>query len=188
MSRLTTIVVFSISLWILGLVYFTLQIPVQQPTSNFKTDGIVVLTGSKDRVIKGIELLIEGRGDKLLISGVGNSVSLNDLKKLANYKSHKLDEHITLGYYATNTRTNADETDMWMELNNYMSLQLVTSDYHVPRSLIEFKVMLPNVQIIPYPVFSDNIHSTHWWKSLGSTRLIMIEYHKYLASYFWNIL
>ena len=40
------------------------------PSQKSESIGIIVLTGGKNRIEKGIDLLSKGYGDKLLISGV----------------------------------------------------------------------------------------------------------------------
>ena len=69
-----------------------------------------------------------------------------------------------------------------MEKNNISSIRLVTSNYHIPRSLEEFYAQNQNLQIVVHPVYSENI-SKKWWKSWGSFLLIASEYNKFL--YVW---
>ena len=53
---------------------------------------------------------------------------------------------------------------------------LVTARYHMPRSLTEFRDVMPGVTVVPYQV--DPEISRSWWKSL---RVLHSEYAKYLA-------
>ena len=50
------------------------------------TDAIVVLTGGSLRLQSGIELLREGKGRKLFISGVNQQVDLDDLLRIFGYR------------------------------------------------------------------------------------------------------
>jgi uncharacterized SAM-binding protein YcdF (DUF218 family) len=51
---------------------------------------------------------------------------------------------------------------------------LVTANYHIWRSLIEFSKVLPDVQIIPHPL----AYGGHWtYKKFG---LLISEYNKFL--------
>jgi len=79
---------------------------------------------------------------------------------------------------------NALETAQWMRRRGYHSLRLVTSWYHMPRSLVDFRRAMPDVAIIPHPVFSDQVTQARWWSRHGTASLLISEYAKYLASLF----
>ena len=56
---------------------------------SIKVDSIVVLTGDKFRISKGMELLTNGIGEKLLLSGVNKNVKLINIKnQLPNYRDY----------------------------------------------------------------------------------------------------
>ena len=48
------------------------------------------------------------------------------------------------------------------------------------RSLLEFKSLMPDVDMIANPVFPDNVKIDSWWRYPGSAALIASEYNKYL--------
>ncbi|MEP4888089.1 MAG: YdcF family protein, partial [Alphaproteobacteria bacterium] len=83
---------------------------------------------------------------------------------------------------ARNTRENAVEAAGWVAANGVTSLRLVTADFHMPRSLLEFHSRLPDVKIVPDPVTSENVHLTRWWRWPGTAFLLAGEYNKYLAA------
>ena len=98
---------------------------------------IVVLTGGKGRIEKGIELLRKGNGKFLLISGVFKKEKVKnkylfedniDLKECCIFFEEK----------AKNTFQNASEVSKWLKDKkvNIESIQLITSYYHIPRSFI----------------------------------------------------
>jgi uncharacterized SAM-binding protein YcdF (DUF218 family) len=62
------------------------------------------------------------------------------------------------------------------------SLRLVTAAYHMPRSLLEFRRVLPNAEIVPHPVFPEPVKQRGWWPWPGSASLIVSEYSKYLVA------
>ena len=61
-------------------------------------------------------------------------------------------------------------------------MRLVTAAYHMPRSLIEFRNTMPDVQIITHPVFPSQVKLDAWWRWPGTAGLIFVEYSKYLVA------
>ena len=59
------------------------------------------------------------------------------------------ENELTLGYGADDTAGNARETAEWMAREKLASLILVTSNFHMPRALLEFHAAMPDVDIIP---------------------------------------
>jgi uncharacterized SAM-binding protein YcdF (DUF218 family) len=179
-----SLIALSIISWGILFAIFLSFIPDSLADIYTKTDGIVVLTGGKSRITEGLNLLKEGKGEKLLISGIGENANLHELKVLSKEMSPSLvtplEAKITLGHLATDTKSNATEAAIWMELNNFSSLRLVTSNYHIPRSMLEFKMVIPDKKIIPHPVFSSQVKMEGWWKFPGTTRLVISEFHKFL--------
>jgi uncharacterized SAM-binding protein YcdF (DUF218 family) len=57
---------------------------------------------------------------------------------------------------------------------------VVTSNYHMPRTLVELDHALPNLQKIPYPV-AATIDPHDWWHNPAVARVIFTEYLKFLA-------
>ncbi|MCC7260454.1 MAG: YdcF family protein, partial [Alphaproteobacteria bacterium] len=98
------------------------------------------------------------------------------------------DPRIQLGYGADDTVGNAVEAVTMMTFHDYKSLRLVTSQYHMPRSLVEFRERMPGITIIPHPVFNDSIHPDRWWMDPHTFRLIAGEYSKFLWSTWRSIL
>lgn len=168
------------ALWLGGLFWFVGQVPrdVKDPTTE--TDAIVVLTGGSDRLREGLALLSEGRAGKLFVSGVYRGIEVRELLDLVQDSPTDLECCVAIGYEADNTRGNALETADWIGEQGYGSIRLVTAGYHMPRSLLEFRRVLPNIDIIAHPVFPENYHQEDWWRWPGSTRLLLSEYNKYL--------
>jgi len=149
------------------------------------TDAIVVLTGASLRLQSGIDLMREGKGNVLFVSGVNRRVDLDDLVHSSGTEVPKwLICCVVLGHDARNTMGNAFETAQWMRRRGYRSLRLVTSWYHMPRSLLDFRRAMPDLAIIPHPVFSDQITRLRWWTRRATATLLISEYAKYLAALF----
>jgi uncharacterized SAM-binding protein YcdF (DUF218 family) len=172
--------------WVAGLVYFAALIPVDVGTADTPADAIVVLTGGSDRLEEGLRLLAAGKAQLLLISGVNRDVTPSELlgraAAAAGLSPQAVDCCVTIGYEAGNTVGNARETAAWSAAKGIRSLHLVTADYHMPRSLLEFARAMPEVRILAHPVFPERVKRDEWWLWPGSASLIVNEYHKYLAA------
>lgn len=168
-------------LWLGGLVWFTRSIPSEVVDSETKTDAIVVLTGGSLRVQSGLALLASGKAKKLFISGVYHSTDVAALLHVSRQSPEHIACCIVLGHEADNTLGNAQETAQWMRSEGFHSLRLVTASYHMPRSLFDFSRAMPDVRIIPNPVFPERVKQ-RWWAWPGTASLVLGEYHKYLLA------
>jgi uncharacterized SAM-binding protein YcdF (DUF218 family) len=168
---------------LLGFVRFA--IPPSPETGLAQTDAIVVLTGGSSRLRSGIELMREGKGRTLFVSGVEKRVEIEELLYSAGEQPPPwLLCCVVLGHEAENTFGNALETAQWMRRQGYHSLRLVTSWYHMPRSRLEFERAMPDVEIVPHPVFPEQLNPQHWWAWRGTAALLIGEYGKYLVVLF----
>jgi uncharacterized SAM-binding protein YcdF (DUF218 family) len=167
-------------LWLAGLVWFATPPSVDSRTAP--TDAIVVLTGGSLRIQSGIELLREGKGRKLFVSGVHQQVEVDDVLRLSGNGAGWALCCVVLGHEADNTFGNAHETAKWMHAQGFHSLRLVTGWYHMPRSLLEFDRTMPEIEIVAHPVFPDQVKPEHWWAWRGTAFLLVNEYFKYLGA------
>jgi uncharacterized SAM-binding protein YcdF (DUF218 family) len=166
-------------LCVVGFMWFASQpVPENQSTP---TDGIVVLTGGRLRLQSGMDLLREGKGRKLFVSGVNQQVDLDELLRVSG-NADWASCCTALGHEADNTLGNARETAQWMRQQGFKSLRLVTAWYHMPRSLLELDRAMPGIEIIAHPVFPDEVSQEHWWVSRGTAILLANEYGKYLGA------
>ncbi len=168
--------------WGGGLFWFAAELESEPVASARRSDAIVVLTGGSLRVEQGIELLSRGLGEKLFVSGVAQGVDVKLLLKVFQEAPADLSCCIALGYEADNTAGNARETAAWMREQGYSSMRLVTAAYHMPRSLLEFRRIMPEMDIIAHPVFPAHVKQQDWWRWPGSTSLLVSEYTKYLVA------
>ncbi len=168
-------------IWLIGLIAFANRIPTEITNSNDKTDAIVVLTGGSERIATGIDLLINSVAERLFISGVGSAVNVNTLLSADLPDRNALIAKITLGSEATDTPGNAAETAAWLKTSDLKSIRLVTAAYHMPRSLRGFRNVMPDIVIIPHPVFPVQVKQD-WWRYPGTASLLAAEYTKYLFS------
>jgi uncharacterized SAM-binding protein YcdF (DUF218 family) len=163
-----------VGLYAAGFAIFVSHLPTV-PRELGRVDGIVALTGGGSRLDVAVALFEKGVGERLLISGVNTQATKGDLKKLAHGKQ-RFECCADLGYAAENTLGNAKEAASWARFYHYKRILLVTSRYHMPRSVAEFHDVMPELTVIPYPVDPESGRSS--WAKL---RLLHSEYAKYLA-------
>lgn len=147
-----------------------------------RTDAIVVVTGGAQRVGDAIGLLNAERGSRLLISGVNERTGREELAKLNPSARDALACCVDLDYRARNTIGNAIEARRWVRRHDFRSLLLVTSNYHMPRTLIEFRHAMPDMLFVPHPVVTDQVDVGGWWNDWRTIRLLVPEYVKYLVA------
>src|SRR3546814_14874806 len=128
-----------------------------------------------------------GRERVLLIAGGPDAVSGGDIIALEPDVAGRDTCCITVGRAATDTMGNAEEAAKWMRERGFHSLRLVTAHYHMPRSQRLFVHAMPEVTIVPHPVFPAAVRADSWWRWPGTTRLLPQEYVKYLADLAWKI-
>ncbi|ESQ77161.1 YdcF family protein [Asticcacaulis sp. AC402] len=171
-------------LWGAGLLVFADRVidstPAIEPEEP--ADAIVVLTGASDmRLKEGMRLLERRKGERLFISGVNRDVKRPELMDVTEGSKRLYECCVDLGYQAENTVQNAREIAEWARGHDFDTLIVVTSDYHMPRSLLELKADMPDAHFVAYPVPTADLNARDWWKSPKGARLIVLEYCKYLA-------
>ncbi len=181
--RSFAILVLIAALWAAGLLAFgervTKSTPAPEPAD---ADGIVALTGASAMRIEAATRLLElGKGRRLLISGVNRSVRPGELRDVARGAGRAYDCCVDLGFAAVNTQGNARETAAWARKHGFRSLIVVTSDYHMPRSILELRAAMPEVSLQPYPVVTETLNARRWWAHGEDARRMVYEYSKYLV-------
>jgi uncharacterized SAM-binding protein YcdF (DUF218 family) len=174
-SRSVKFIIFGLlAAWIGGFFIYLYQI-YHFTYGTTAADGIVILTGGKDRIQKGIRLLENNPEKPLLITGVRTRRQLKEINFFPQYENQ-----IELGFKATTTRENAQEISEWDKIKACSSLTVVTSHYHIPRSLLELKTMLPDIKLIPYPIISASFQKGKWVSEPSLWHVLFKEYNKYL--------
>lgn len=166
--------------WGLGWLWFAAgTVSVKPQATDTKTDAIIVLTGGDKRVNTGLDLLADGKADKLFISGVNSKVKPEELIALWKGDHKKVLPRLSLGYTADSTASNATESEEWIRKNNIHSVRLVTANYHMARSMLLMKKASPDLMIVKHPVVPDGFEpwSEQFWP------LTFQEYNKYLATW-----
>ncbi len=165
-----------------GFIAFLTQLRGTEVKPGRKADGIVVLTGGSSRLSDGMELLAAGYGKRLLISGVHPTSGTSDISRSLTENRSYLTCCVDLDRSAVNTRSNAAETRRWAHERGFRSLIVVTSNYHMPRAIVELSHAMPDIELIPYPVIGERWREEPWWASSATLRLLLSEYVKYVAA------
>lgn len=165
----------------MGFVLFALSAYTAKPQNPDQiTDAVIVFTGDQDRVETGLDLFAHGKTAHLYISGVYADVTKDEIISKWRGDIALPPCCITLDYTSQNTVQNAQETQNWVRKQDYRLVRLVTSDYHMNRSLIELQHRLPDVKILAYPVkhlnFGKDYREKPW-------KVLFLEYHKALYRY-----
>ena len=183
-SRRAIVGILGLSLFVVGFgfVLFANAVMRKPETRDQRADGIVVLTGGQTRIEEAARLLKDGRGERLLISGVNTKIGRSSLIKISGLDEQTFSCCVDLGYAALNTVGNADETRRWAEAFGYDRLIVVTASYHMPRSLAELARAMPNIELLPHPVAPDDLRHKVWWLDPTTTRLLAQEYVKFLPA------
>lgn len=173
-------------IWFAGLLAFADRVQDQTPARAPKpADGIVALTGagSNQRLSAAVSLLEDDYGRRVLVSGVNRMASREDIRNVSRAVRRLYDCCVDLGFNAADTVGNARETLEWAQAMRYRRLIVVTSDYHMPRAMLELNAVLRDTGVTAqsYAVATPALKSKTWWRNPRAARLMVVEYCKYLA-------
>src|SRR4051794_4225658 len=167
----------------LGFIGFLSQLRGAELKPDRKADGIVVFTGGSSRVSDAMELLAAGYGARLLISGVHpTNAASNISRSFSDNQALLMNCCVDLDRSAVNTRSNAAETRRWAHERGFKSLIIVTSNYHMPRAILELSHAMPDIELLPFAVIGERWRDEPWWTSGATLRLLLSEYVKYVAA------
>jgi uncharacterized SAM-binding protein YcdF (DUF218 family) len=169
--------------FVCGFVLFAAHIScLHEPADPRVADGIVVLTGGQSRIEAAVELLKEGKGKRLLISGVNPIAGMEDLRIASGGDKTLFRCCVDIDHEALDTIGNAEQSADWIDRNSYGSLILVTNNYHMPRSMLEMGRLLHDVDLRPYPVVTTPLGHGEWLTNPDALRVMFTEYTKYVAA------
>jgi uncharacterized SAM-binding protein YcdF (DUF218 family) len=158
-----------------GLVLFVISLPHKGvPLTVDGTDGLAIFTGGSKRIEVAVDMLANGYEKPVLISGVNPQVSKEALVGHLPLASQAL---VTVDYDSLSTRENVVATKNWAQKHHMNSVSLITSFYHVPRSLLYWGREAQSMQVNPYPVFPEEM----------PLLFMLREYHKYILTSFYII-
>lgn len=185
MKSVTAFLVLAL-IWLAGLFAFAGRVQQSTPAKlPAPAQGIVALTGanSNQRIAAAVGLLEDGYGRRVLVSGVNREASREDIRNVSRAVRRLYDCCVDLGFTAADTVGNARETADWAKAMRFDSLIVVTTDYHMPRAMLELRAVFhgTGVRLQSYAVPTPALKTRKWWRTPGAARLMVVEYCKYLA-------
>ena len=154
-----------------------------------ESPNIVILTGGTNRIKDGLKIIEDFKKSKkinykILVSGTGTGFTKSSLQKKlgSNFNPKLIKCCIDLDSVSKNTFTNAIQTFKWASENNIKEFILITSNYHMPRAILEFKNIMPKLKIHTYAITPKKHNIENWLDSFETFNLIFTEYCKYIFS------
>ncbi len=154
----------------LGFVLFAVTLGKPASSKSAATDAAVVITGGSGRIEHGVEVVKDGKAKRLLVAGADPSVTKADLIRRLGGSKRLVNCCVDLGSESVDTRSNAEEAKRWLAKNDYSSLRLITSDWHMRRARYEFRRVLGG----EYQVVADAVRTEPGFLTLFA------EYNKYV--------
>ncbi|WP_245415399.1 YdcF family protein [Hoeflea marina] len=180
LKTLTLLLIGIVALGLIGFFRFTDRIAtLSVPADTGSVEAIVALTGGYQRIDQALELLEDGIGQRLLISGVNPATSGPELQRVTGANGRMFACCVDIGYEALDTIGNANETAHWIREKGYRRVLVVTNNYHMPRSLLELAEASPDVTFLAYPVSLTDLRTQEWLGDPIALRTLVIEYFKY---------
>ena len=174
---------FIVFIWWLILIFniFPKKYYFSNTLSSKNDSAIIVLTGGKGRIQKGIDLYNNNHGKLLFISGVFKESEF-EVKQMIERQVENCSYCVFYDKNAKNTIENAIEVKSWLLENpEVKNLILVSSYYHLPRSYIIFKNVIKEKKILLLPAqYKIRINENIFFH----IKLIVLEYFKVIYTIF----
>ncbi len=144
------------------------------------TDMVVVLTGSSGRIRPAYELMKEMNAPVLFVAGTNARVNFDELAK-----GHGMDinyrDRIVVDNASKTTYENAEAVLKYADEHQVKKILLVTSAYHMKRSMLVFKNVLEDtgVEVIPYGTAVKPIKRDSWFKDEEVFKNLLVESFKF---------
>lgn len=165
------------------------EYPTNPDLKNVSPRGVIVcLAGGTGRIETAFELFANGYGEELLIIGAGPKTSLSTLLRtlpssvVEKLSPERLDQ-IFVERESRNTIENAYIiTQRLKHRPKRDTMLLITSSYHMRRSLMILKNSLPQeTEIIPFTPMKEQFSRNDWFKSWLGIQVTGYEYLKFLV-------
>ena len=183
MINFKKVLIFLISINLIALIWWLILIFNTFPKKHYFTNlvsskdnsAIIVLTGGKGRIQKGIDLYKNDHGSFLFISGVFHESEL-EIKQQIEKQVFNHNCCVVYDKNATSTLENAFEVKNWLVENPEIeNLILVSSYYHLPRSFIIFNNTIREKKIFLSPAeYELKVNNNLFFH----IKLIFLEYVK----------
>jgi uncharacterized SAM-binding protein YcdF (DUF218 family) len=159
-------------------IYFAYAVYSSERPPSTQADAIVALSGDPERIRAAVNILANGYGRRLLIAGLDNSDEIAAL-----YPGHRalFDCCIDIDPRSGRTIDDVAIVRRWAFEARPRSLIVVTSNYHIPRALLEVRRALPELHIEPFGVSTGFIDISKPWRRPKAVNLLVREYFKFMA-------
>ncbi len=154
-------------------------------------EAILVLTGDSGRIPKAFEILRKRRSPWLIISGANKKVALAELVNQQGDSStniHEVWQRVVMESRSNSTVDNAVESRLLLSERKIKRVILVTSDYHMVRTLKIFNRYAPEFQYFPFPVPSElakkfDLFSSHTMTGVWKLWVEYVKLNAYRAQH-----
>jgi uncharacterized SAM-binding protein YcdF (DUF218 family) len=151
-----------------------------------QTDAVIAISGDgRERVRTAADLVHQGVATWLLVSGgppglPGSAAEMVGYAREAGME----DDRVLVDVGATSTVENAEGSARVMRAHGLRSAILVTSPYHMRRSVVIFRGTFhrQGLSVRAYPARDSFFEVEGWWKRRRDRELVFREYAK-LAAY-----
>lgn len=153
-----------------------------------RADAIVVVSGgdTSSRTQTGINLYENGWAPKLIFSGAAydkSGPSNAEVMQRQALEQGVPAADISIDRLSENTAENAKNTASILRSEQRKKVIVVTSRYHMKRTLLEFRANAPQVEFRGHPAAADNQWSVWWWTTPYGWYLAVSELIKIMVLY-----
>lgn len=151
-----------------------------------KADAIIAVSGGDTtaRTQEAIDMYNNGWADELIFSGAAfdksgpsNAAVMRDMALEQGVPRSA----ITIEETSENTAENAENTSGILNSQDYKSVIVVTSAYHMKRTVLEFSQRAPDIDFRGSPVSTDKQWSIWWWTTPYGWYLAVSETFKIIV-------
>lgn len=178
------------------LVWFLAQ-PLRVSEPARPADAIVVFAGGvgesgtagggyQERVKQAVSLYLDRKASRLIFSS-GYVFAFQEAEVMRELAvAHGVPASaIILETKATNTHQNVAFVKQILDREEWRSILLVSSPYHMRRALLTWRKAAPETRVVPVPVPRSQFYAHSWGVSLEQIRGILHEYAAIVA-YWWR--
>lgn len=145
-----------------------------------KADVIFVLSGADGRVEEALTLVGEGFSDSIVLT---NARGFSELEH-ARVKEQVASNNIYTDYESKSTLASAEYSKELMEKRNMSSALIVSSDYHMRRTKLNYERAFKGSDIeLVYIGTESRYHALHWWSNKYSIGVTGSEYIKLIGNF-----
>tara|TARA_Y100001954_G_C15602204_1_gene498551 strand:- start:117 stop:683 length:567 start_codon:yes stop_codon:yes gene_type:complete len=163
---------------ITGYIYFLKHINSLKVNTESNIKAIAVLTGDKGRIELGVQMLEKNLDAKLFISGVYKKSNLNNIISKKNMQNR-----ISIDKISESTIENAKEIILWAKSNSFKEISVITSYYHMPRSILLLNHYESDIKYNQYPVQKKNYNNSNFTNVIKKNFFLYEEFFKFVVTY-----